>query len=148
MPDASGPSMHRTTGRIVEARGGRSIVELEVDPGEAGKKPECADCGLCSAAGAAAGKVELRAWVADGLDVSAGDRVEVEIRPVSPGKAGLLLYGLPLAAFLAASLGVYAATGSENASAVSGFSALAAAFLILFLVERGRGASARIVRKL
>jgi positive regulator of sigma E activity len=140
--------MHRTTGRVVEVRAGRSIIELEVDSAQAGKQPECDSCGLCSAAGAASGKVELRAWVAEGLDVSPGDRVEVEIRLVSAGKAGLLLYGLPLAAFLAASVGVYAATGSENASAVSGFSALAAAFLILFLVERGRGASARVVRKL
>jgi positive regulator of sigma E activity len=86
--------------------------------------------------------------VAKGLQLAPGDRVEVEIRLVSPGKAGLLLYGLPLAAFLTASLVVFFVTGNENASAVSGFSALAAAFLILFLVERGRGASARVVGKL
>jgi positive regulator of sigma E activity len=142
------PRLHKATGVVVEVRKDRTIVELEIDPGEAGKQPQCSGCGLCSPAGAGAAKVELRAWLAEGVSVERGDRVEVEIRLATPSKAALLLYGLPLLAFLGASVGVWFATQNESASAVSGFSALGAAFLILFLVERGRGAGARVSRKI
>jgi positive regulator of sigma E activity len=140
--------LHRVTGRVIESHRDRVIVELDVTPDQVGKKPECAGCGLCSSAGAAPGKVEIRAYLGEGVTAAVDDRVEVEIRLATPGKAALLLYGLPLLAFLGASLGVWFATENENASAISGFSALAAAFMILFLVERGRGASARVARRL
>jgi len=139
--------LHRTVGRVVEVHRGRAILELEVRPEEVGRKPECGGCGLCSAD--RAGRVELRAYVAEGLRLATGDRVEAEIRLVTPTRAALLLYGLPLLAFVGTATIVWFATGgSENASAVSGFSALAASFLLLFLIERGRGPSARVVRKL
>jgi positive regulator of sigma E activity len=144
----SAPRLLRETGRVVEARGGRVIVELEPAPaGRAGERQECAGCGLCSPAGAGGGRMEIRASLAPGQSVAPDDRVEVEIRLASPGRAGFLLYGLPLAAFLGFGLTVWLVTGSEDAGAVSGFSALAAAFLVLFLVERGRGGAARVVRK-
>ncbi len=146
MAESTAPRLHRVTGRVVEIHKNRTIVELDVDPAEAGKKPECSGCGLCSTAGA--GKVEIRACLTEEFVVKKGDRVEVEIRLVTPAKAASLLYGLPLIAFLGASLAVWFSTGSDVASAVSGFSALGAAFLILFLVERNRGAAARVLRKL
>jgi positive regulator of sigma E activity len=133
---------------VTEVYRDRAIVELEVDPQEAGNMPECSGCGLCASGGPGRGKVELRAYLAEGISVSQGDRVEMEIRLATPAKAALLLYGLPLLAFLGGSLGVWFATGNENASAMTGFCALGAAFLLLFVVERGRGASARILRKL
>jgi len=148
MTASSAPSLHRVTGRIVEVHRKRSIVEIDVPPAEVGSKPECAGCGLCSTAGASAGKVELRACLTEDFEVAEGDRVEVEIRLATPARAALLLYGLPLFAFLGVSLSVWFATESEGSSAVSGFSAMGAAFLILFLVERRRGAAARVVRKL
>ena len=141
-PEGS-PLLHRVCGRVGETHRGRAIIELEIDPREAGAGPECAACRLCSAAGS--GRVELRASVPAGLELHPGERVEVEIRRVAPHQAALLLYGMPLAVFLAASLGVWAATGSENAAALAGFGGLAAAFLALFLAERGRGPGARVV---
>lgn len=141
-PEGLAP-FHRVCGRVCEAHRGRAIIELEIDPREAGSGPECAACRLCSPAGS--GRVELRASVPAGMELRPGERVEVEIRRVAPHKAALLLYGMPLAVFLAASLGVWAATGSENGAALAGFGGLAAAFLMLFLVERGRGPGARVV---
>ncbi len=147
MSEHDGPRLHRTVGRVVEVHRDRAILELEVSPADVGKKPECGGCGLCSAD--RSGRVELRAYLAEGVVVQKGDRVEAEIRLVAPGRAALLLYGMPLLAFVGTSMIVWFATGgSQNASAVSGFSALAAAFLLLFLIERGRGPSARVVRKL
>jgi positive regulator of sigma E activity len=148
---ASAPRLLRETGRVVEARGGRAIIELEVAAdGRAGPggRPECAGCGLCAPAAAGGGRFEIRARLEAGRSVGPGDRVEVEIRLASSGRAGLLLCGLPLAAFLGFGLTAWLVTGSENAGAVSGFSALGAAFLALFLVERRWGSAARVVRRL
>jgi len=139
---------HTETGKVVEVHKGRAIVELEVSA-RSGSKPECARCGLCSAAGAKAGALpELRASVPAGLAIAPGDRVEVRLRLATPGKAGLLLLGLPLVAFLG---GLFLANWlwkSEAAMMACGFGALGAAFLVLYAVGRRRGAMATITRKL
>ena len=143
MSEPQNASLHRVTGRVVEAWRDRAIVALEIGAEEAGRGERCAGCRMCAVT--PAGSVELRAWLPPGLSVAAGDRVEVEVRSVAPHRAALLLYGMPLAAFLGATIVVWYATGSEGASALAGFGALAAAFLTLYLVERGRGASARVL---
>jgi positive regulator of sigma E activity len=136
------------TGRLVEVHRGRAIVELE-GSARPGSKPECARCGLCSAAGAGAGALpELRASVAPGLKLAPGDRVEIRLRLARPGRAGFLLLGLPLAAFLA---GLFMANWlwkSEAAMMASSFGALGAAFLVLYAVGRRRGAMAEVVRRM
>lgn len=141
------PALHREAGRVAEVRRGRAIIELEA-AAAAGERPECARCRLCSTASGAAGRVELRAAVPPELELAPGDRVEVELRLAPPGRAALLLLGLPLAAFLAASGAIWALSGSEDAAAVAGFVALAAAYLVLAAVERRRGPRARVARRL
>ena len=141
--------LHTTTGAVIEVYRNRAIVELDVKPQEVGSKPQCKGCGLCSCGGAAGNaRVELRASVPEELSLAKGDRVEIRIRLVSPGRAALLLYGLPLFAFLACSIGGWFISHSEMISATSGFSALIAAYLVILLVDRGRGPSARISRKI
>ncbi len=138
---------HAEIGRVVEVRGGRAIVEIEL-PAGVGSKPECAHCGLCSAAGSGAGaKPELLASVPADLRLAPGDRVELRLRLANPGKAGVILLGLPLAAFIGAMLLANWIWKSEPAMMACGFGALAGAFLVLHLVSRRRGARAEIVGK-
>ncbi len=145
MSEAAG-DFHIETGRVVEAYKGRAIVELD-SASRPGSKPECGRCRLCAASGAGA-PPELRATVAGGLTVTPGDRVEIRLRLASPGRAGLLLLGLPLAAFIGALFLASWLWKSEPAMMACGFGALGAAFLVLYLVDRRRGARAEVVRKL
>jgi len=145
---SAAPEFHTETGRVVEVHRGRAIVELEAGAG-AGRKPECGRCGLCAALpGAAGGGVELRAEAPRALALAPGDRVEITLRLASPGKAAVLLLGLPLVAFLAAAGLAYWLSKSEGLMIACGFGALAAGFLTLYLVDRKRGARATITRKL
>jgi len=143
------PEFHTETGKVVEAYRKRAIVELEA-PADAGKRPECGRCGLCaSLGGGRAGTLpELRAAAPPDLRLAPGDRVEVRLRLASPGKAAVLLLGLPLAAFAGGVLGAWWLWKSEAAMMACGFGALAAAYLALYLVDRARGARAEITRKL
>ena len=134
------------SGRVVETRRGRAIVELDVRPEEAGKKPHCSGCGLCTSAGG--GNPELRAVVPEGLDLSADDRVEVRLRLASSGAAAMLLFGVPLLLFLGASFAGWLLTGSEPVAAAAGFSGLTAGFVVLFAADRIRGPRATVTRKL
>jgi len=143
------PEFHTETGRVAEAYRGRAIVELDVPP-DAGSRPECARCGLCaSMGGGRAGAVaELRAVVPAGLQLAPGDRVELRLRLASPGRAAVLLLGLPLAAFVGGVLGAWQLWKSEAAMIGCGFGALVAAYLALYLVDRSRGPRAVVTRKL
>ena len=75
-------------------------------------------------------------------------RATKRVGQASPGRAGLLLLGLPLAAFIGALFLASWLWKSEPAMMACGFGALGAAFLVLYLVDRRRGARAEVVRKL
>jgi positive regulator of sigma E activity len=142
----SAARMHLTRGRIIEVRNSRAIIELDVEPSQVGKQESCSGCGLCNAVGG--GQVELRANCDPKTSLKSGDRVEVEIRLVNPGKAGILLYGMPLLSFLGFGWGAWWITGSEGAMIGSAFAAMCSFYLLLFLIEAKRGARARVIRKL
>jgi len=145
---SSGPEFHVETAKVVEVWRGRAIVELE-KPAGAGERPECARCGLCVATGRGAdAPVELRAEIAPGVTAAPGDRVEVRLRLTSPGKAAVLLLGLPLVAFLGAAFLANWLWRSEAVTVACGFGALFLAFLALMAYDRARGAQAVVTRKL
>ena len=71
-----------------------------------------------------------------GLDCDVGDEVELEIGDGSFSKLSAIVYGIPIAFFLAALFAGRAFTSSEYVQCVCAFAGLALGLIVIKLVDR------------
>ncbi len=122
-------------GTVIECADG--VAKVRVDRSEA-----CEGCTVCSISESGS---HMIARAVDRVGVTIGDRVRIETRGVSPGRAGALLFLLPLA-FLFAGYGAGALAGrlvglpgsAQPAGAACAVLFLFASFGVLFLVTGRR----------
>ncbi len=119
------------TGDVIQVRANRAAVQIR------GQRTErCAGCTACRALG----EHGLVLWI-ETPDLRVGDRVTVDVPLVSPWRALLLVFGVPLAAVVAgivagsewawlqAALGLGADSAGLALGALGGLAAFAAAWL-------------------
>jgi len=98
----------------------------------------CGSCALkdsCSATGTASKEIEIKA-IKNNIDVAPGDYVEIEVPNFSASKLALLLYGIPLAVFIATLLFMIGLDFSELLSLLTAFSSMAVFYIGLSIYDR------------
>ncbi len=113
-------------GTVIESAGGVARVRIDRSEG-------CDGCAFCELAESGS---HMIARAVDRIGVSAGDRVKIETRGVSPVKAGVFLFLLPLLS-LFAGYGVGALAGRLIGAPGSDQTTGAAGALIFFLASFG-----------
>jgi len=114
-------------GIVKERRQGDVVIEIL-------PKKECTKCCSCSASKAQT--MTVSGEKATGLQV--GDHVEIEIDPSVMMKAYVMLYALPLIAFIAAVCIVYFVSGSPPASLIAALAATAGTYFLTGRHMKGR----------
>jgi positive regulator of sigma E activity len=126
--------MTEETGVVIDRSGSTVTVSIERDS-------KCSGCRSCFAD---AQGTRLLARAHDTLHVDVGERVKLRERNVSSGKAGLLLFGLPLLTFVPGFIGGQALgrlvglASPEVLGLPAGLVGFAIPFLILYLQQRRR----------
>ena len=135
--------MNQETGTVIGTSTGRVTVRIDRDATCAG----CHSCLVDESQGA------LVATARDPLNAHVGDRVVLEERSrhggkSSSGRAGLLLFGLPLLAFVPGYVGGQAVgralglASPESLAVVGGLVGFAIPLLVLYLLNRRRSRGA------
>jgi positive regulator of sigma E activity len=130
------------TGRVIGRSGGTVTVRIERDS-------NCAGCQSCRSEGAG---TSIVATARDPLHVHLGDRVKLRDRAaveakIGSGKAGFLLFGLPLLSFVAGFAGgqylgrVTGAGSPDMIGLAGGLAGLVIPLLFLYLRHRRRMAA-------
>ncbi|MDR1209961.1 MAG: SoxR reducing system RseC family protein [Clostridiales bacterium] len=90
------------TGLVISTEGGLAVVETA-------RGDMCAKCGACGVTG---GERASRVSLANAVGARPGDRVTLELAEGAFLSAALVMYGAPLAAFLAGLIGGWALWGA------------------------------------
>jgi positive regulator of sigma E activity len=114
-------------GKIIKIEGSEAVIE--VSPQEA-----CSKC--CSCGAARARRVTVSADKTAGLSV--GDIVEVEVDTSSMMKVYILMYGIPLVAFLFSIFSLYLVSSSPPVSFVGAILATGIIYLFIGRYMRSR----------
>ncbi|OAA28022.1 hypothetical protein AT15_04885 [Kosmotoga arenicorallina S304] len=98
----------------------------------------CGSCALkdsCSTTGTVARKIEIRA-LKNNVNIAPGDYVEIEVPNFSVSKLAFLLYGIPLAVFIATLLFMIGLNFSELLSVLTAFGFMSLFYAGLALYDR------------
>lgn len=114
-------------GTVIEKEA--EVAVIEIMPHE-----ECKGCGSCGTARSR--KITIRGEKAQPLNK--GEQVELEMDPSLFLQVVMLIYGLPLAAFLAALLTVYGLSGGPLPSLLAALAATAGTYFLVGRYVKGK----------
>lgn len=129
-------------GMVTELKDKLATIQLELQ----------AACGACANDGCKKSKHALQAFNRDGLDISIGDQVEIEVEGKAQVVGALWVLGLPLATFVAgyfAARALFPEAAGEGPAALGGLLGLVLGGLVGMLVQRGNRLDSlpRVLRK-